>query len=85
MACNDFFPPAQGQFIFDEVDTPEPQKPPSAEPPPQLFPLNQILCGPPGTGKTFFTAAYAVAICDNQQLSATPDKKDSTNSATTAE
>lgn len=42
---------------------------------PKLFPLNQILFGPSGTGKTFLTAAYAVAICDNQPLSATPNKK----------
>ena len=32
-------------------------------PPPKLFSLNQILYGVPGTGKTFHTAAYAVAIC----------------------
>ena len=40
-----------------------------------FFPLNQILYGVPGTGKTFLTAAYAVAICDNQPLNETPDKK----------
>ena len=40
-----------------------------------FFPLNQILYGVPGTGKTFLTAAYAVAICDNQPLRETPDKK----------
>lgn len=40
-----------------------------------FFPLNQILCEPPGTGKTFSTTAYAVAICDNQKLGAPPDKK----------
>ncbi|MBQ6296354.1 MAG: AAA family ATPase [Selenomonadaceae bacterium] len=40
-----------------------------------FFPLNQILYGVPGTGKTFITAAYAVAICDNQPLNETPDKK----------
>ena len=61
-----------------ESEVPPPpviELPPAVEPPPQLFPLNQILCGPPGTGKTFLTAAYAVAICDNQKLSAPPDKK----------
>ncbi|MBR6888021.1 MAG: AAA family ATPase [Selenomonadaceae bacterium] len=49
--------------------------PPVVEQSPKIFPLNQILFGPPGTGKTFLTAAYAVAICDNQPLSATPNKK----------
>ena len=28
----------------------------------KIFPLNQILYGVPGTGKTYMTAAYAVAI-----------------------
>ena len=68
-----------------EAEVPLPpviELPPAAEPretpqPPKKksFPLNQILCGPPGTGKTFSTTAYAVAICDNQKLSAPPDKK----------
>lgn len=49
--------------------------PPVVKPLPKLFPFNQILYGVPGTGKTFLTAAYAVAICDNQQLNETPDKK----------
>ena len=44
------------------------------EPPPKIFPLNQILYGVPGTGKTFSTTAYAVAICNNQPLADTPDK-----------
>lgn len=35
---------------------------------PNIFPLNQILCGPPGTGKTYMTRAYAVAVCRNQPL-----------------
>lgn len=38
------------------------------EPPTQIFPLNQILYGSPGTGKTYSTRAHAVAICDNHQL-----------------
>ena len=46
----------------------------SVEPPPQLFPRNMILYGVPGTGKTFMTTAYAVAICNNQPLADTPDK-----------
>ena len=41
---------------------------------PQLFPRNMILYGVPGTGKTFSTTAYAVAICNNQPLADTPDK-----------
>ena len=42
--------------------------PPPSEPPPRIFPLNQILFGPPGTGKTFLTTAYAVSICGSQKL-----------------
>lgn len=38
------------------------------EPPKKIFPYNQILYGTPGTGKTFSTRAYAVAICDNHPL-----------------
>ena len=38
------------------------------EPPTPIFPLNQILYGSPGTGKTYSTRAHAVAICDNQEL-----------------
>ena len=37
-------------------------------PPPKIFPSNQILFGPPGTGKTYVTTAYAVSICDNKPL-----------------
>lgn len=32
------------------------------------YPKNQILFGPPGTGKTFQTRAYAVAICDGREV-----------------
>ena len=49
---------------------------PSIIAPPKLFSLNQILYGVPGTGKTFHTAAYAVAICNNQPLSAAPNKNE---------
>ena len=42
--------------------------PPPSEPPPKIFPLNQILYGVPGTGKTFLTTAYAVSICGSQKL-----------------
>ena len=31
--------------------------------------LNTILYGPPGTGKTYNTVSYAVALCDNEDLS----------------
>lgn len=75
MAYNAFFPPSQGQLIFDEIDTLESELSPTVETPKKLFPRNQILYGVPGTGKTFLTAAYAVAICDNQPLNKTPDKK----------
>ncbi len=32
------------------------------------FDKNTILFGPPGTGKTYYTAIYAVAICDNKTV-----------------
>lgn len=38
--------------------------------PKKIFPLNQILYGVPGTGKTYSTTSYAVAICNNQPLDA---------------
>ncbi|SMF44125.1 AAA family ATPase [Desulfovibrio gilichinskyi] len=37
--------------------------------PESVLELNQILCGPPGTGKTFATAAIAVKIADNDWYS----------------
>ena len=58
----------------EPIDLDATNAPPASEPK-KFFPCNQILFGPPGTGKTFLTAAYAVAICDNQRLSATPNKK----------
>ena len=36
--------------------------------PPPIFPLNQIFHGVPGTGKTYSTTLYAVAICENKKL-----------------
>lgn len=33
-----------------------------------FFPLNQILYGVPGTGKTYSTTLYSVAICNNKKL-----------------
>ena len=33
-----------------------------------MFPLNQILYGAPGTGKTYATAQYAVAILENRDI-----------------
>lgn len=42
--------------------------PPVVEPPTKLFPLNQILYGAPGTGKTYLTRVCAVAICNNRPL-----------------
>lgn len=34
----------------------------------EIFPLNQILYGSPGTGKTYSTTSYAVAICNSKKL-----------------
>ena len=58
----------------EPIDLDADTTPAQVEPPPQLFPRNIILFGPPGTGKTFMTTAYAVAMCDNQPLADTPDK-----------
>lgn len=44
------------------------QQPAQIESSPKIFPLNQIFYGTPGTGKTFVTSAYAVAICENKIL-----------------
>ena len=44
------------------------QQPAQIESSTKIFPLNQIFFGTPGTGKTFVTAAYAVAICENKML-----------------
>lgn len=51
----------ENPLSFDET-------PPLVVEPPKIFPLNQILYGSPGTGKTYLTTAYAVAICKNQPL-----------------
>ncbi len=40
----------------------------SPQNPPMIHPLNQILHGPPGTGKTYRTIAQAVAIVENKPL-----------------
>ena len=37
-----------------------------------IFPLNQIFFGSPGTGKTYSTISYAVAICNNKNLDDNP-------------
>ena len=47
---------------IDEANTPAIQLPP------KIFSLNQILHGVPGTGKTYSTTSYAVAICNNKKL-----------------
>ena len=68
MTCNVIFPPVQGQLMFNDANCCKPKLSPVVEMPKKIFPLNQILYGVPGTGKTYITAAYAVAICDNQPL-----------------
>lgn len=40
--------------------------PPPPPPPPPKGPLNKILFGPPGTGKTYQTMSRSVAICDGE-------------------
>ena len=41
--------------------------------PRRIFPLNMIFHGVPGTGKTFSTTSYAVAICNNKNLDDNPN------------
>ena len=38
----------------------------------KLHPLNSILYGAPGTGKTYITAEYALAILENREVDETP-------------
>lgn len=57
-------PTTHAPIDFDASDF---QQPAQIQPP-KIFPLNQILYGSPGTGKTFFTRAYSVAICENKPL-----------------
>lgn len=39
------------------------------------FPKNLILSGPPGTGKTYMSKIYAVAMCDNKDVDALYEKE----------
>lgn len=69
MAHKTFFPPVQGQFIFDETNYFNQELLPVVEKSPKrIFPLNQIFYGSPGTGKTYSTISYAVAICNNKNI-----------------
>ncbi|MBR4152726.1 MAG: AAA family ATPase [Selenomonadaceae bacterium] len=42
---------------------------PLTQSPPRIFPINVVLYGVPGTGKTYSTTSYSVAICSNKKLS----------------
>ena len=44
----------------------------------EVFSKNLILCGPPGTGKTYKSAIYAVAICEGKSIDelSAPEKYD---------
>ena len=53
------------QWIGDGGAEPQPDPEPPAEEPDTSFPLNTILFGPPGTGKTWEAVSRAVAIVDN--------------------
>ena len=57
----DFAPPPPGP----ERDRPVP--PDDGEPVRSVHALNTILCGPPGTGKTWHTVTRAVAIVENRE------------------
>lgn len=46
---------------------------PLLEAPKKIFHLNMIFYGVPGTGKTFSTTSYAVAICNNKNLDDNPN------------
>ena len=57
---------------FDWIDRltgnakPQPDSEPPDEEPDTAFPLNSILFGPPGTGKTWEAVSYAIAIIDDE-------------------
>ena len=63
------------KITFDLIDrwigTDSVESPPEPEPPAEesdtSFPLNTILFGPPGTGKTWEAVSYAVAIMDDTE------------------
>lgn len=65
MACDIYFPPVQGQLIFNHANQ---ESPSIVESPKKIFPLNIIFHGVPGTGKTYSTTSHAVAICNNKKL-----------------
>ena len=54
------------RWIGDGGVEPQSDPDPSVEEPDTSFPLNTILFGPPGTGKTWEAISHAVAIVDNE-------------------
>ena len=54
------------RWIGDRGAEPLPDPEPPTEEPDTSFPLNTILFGPPGTGKTWEAVSHAVAIVDNK-------------------
>ncbi len=62
-----YYPPAQGRFIFDKNDDFDSELSSVIESK-KIFPLNQILYGVPGTGKTFNALKIAETISPDGRI-----------------
>ena len=65
------YPSFHPQNAHDD-STEEPEEPAFFPRENKLHPLNSILYGAPGTGKTYITAEYALAILENREVDETP-------------
>ena len=69
------YPTMCPQTVCEEAEK-EPESPAFFPRENKLHPLNSILYGAPGTGKTYITAEYALAILENRAVDETPKTPD---------